>query len=61
MKGDVEGEAEKENQEREEDIDLISHKHDRALKGAYRSFVIPDAPKTDMIAPLIKPSNTSRR
>ena len=46
LKGDVESEAEKENQE--EDIDLTPHEHERALKGAYRSFVIFGAPKTDI-------------
>ena len=46
LKGDLEGEAEKENQE--EDINLTPHEHERALKGAYRSFVIPGAPKTDI-------------
>ena len=45
LKGDVESEAEKENQE--EDVNLKAHEHERALKGAYRSFVIPGAPKTD--------------
>ena len=43
----VEAEAEKENQE-EEDVDLTPHEHERALKGAYRNFVIPGAPKTDI-------------
>ena len=37
-----------EGQEQEEDVDLTSHEHERALKGAYRSFVIPGAPKTDI-------------
>ena len=46
LKGDVEAETENENQE--EDIDLIPHEHERALKGAYRSFLIPGAPKTDI-------------
>ena len=27
---------------------LTPHEHERALKGAYRSFVIPGAPKTDI-------------
>ena len=40
----MEAEAEKENQE-EEDVDLTPHEHERALKGAYRSFVIPGKPK----------------
>ena len=43
----VEAEAEKENHE-EEDVDLTPHEHERALKGAYRNFVIPGAPKTDI-------------
>ena len=47
LKGDVEGEAEKENQE-EEDVDLTPHEHERALKGAYRIFLIPGTPKTDI-------------
>ena len=49
LKGYVEGEAEKENQEKEEeDVDLTPHEDKRALKGAYRSFVIPGIPKTDI-------------
>ena len=48
LKGDVEAEGEEENQEEEEHIDLKPHEHERALKGAYRSFVIPGAPKTDI-------------
>ena len=47
LKGDVEGEAEKENKE-EEDIDLTPPEHERALGGAYRSFVMPGALKTDI-------------
>ena len=43
----VEKEAEEEQQQ-EEDIDLTPHEHERVLKGAYRSFVIPGAPKTDI-------------
>ena len=43
----MEGETEKENQE-EENVDLTPHEHERALKGAYRSFVISGAPKTDI-------------
>ena len=46
MKGDLEAVAEKENQE--EYIDLTPYEHERALKGAYRSFVMPGAPKTDI-------------
>ena len=45
----MEGEDEKENQEEEEeDVDLTPHEHERALKGAYRSFLIPGAPKKDI-------------
>ena len=47
LKGYVEGEARKENQE-EEDVDLTPHEHERALKGSYRSFMIPGTPKTDI-------------
>ena len=47
LKGDVEAECEKENQEEEENVDLMLHEHEIALKGAYRSFVIPGIPKTD--------------
>ena len=46
LKSDVEDEAEKESQE--EDVDLTPQEHERALRGAYRSFVIPGAPKTDI-------------
>ena len=45
LKNIVEKEAEEEQQQ-EEDIDLTPHEHERALKAAYRSFVIPGAPKT---------------
>ena len=48
LKEIVEKEAEEEEQQQEEDIDLTPHEHERALKGAYRSFVIPGAPKTDI-------------
>ena len=47
LKDIVEKEAEGEQQQ-EEDIDLTPHEHERALKGAYRSFVIPGTPKTDI-------------
>ena len=47
LKDIVEKEAEEEQQQ-EEDIDLTPHEHERALKGAYRSFVIPGTPKTDI-------------
>ena len=47
----MEGKAEKVNQEnqeeRGEDVDLTQDENERALKGAYRSFVISGAPKTD--------------
>ena len=39
-----EAEEQEQQQEQEEDIDLTPHKHERALKGAYRSFVIPNTP-----------------
>ena len=38
----------KEELQQEEDIDLTPHEHERALKGAYRSLVIPGASKTDI-------------
>ena len=38
----------KEQQQEKEDIDLTPHEHERALKGAYKSFVVPGAPKTDI-------------
>ena len=47
----MEGKAEKVNQEnqeeRGEDVDLTQDENERALKGAYGSFVISGAPKTD--------------
>ena len=48
LQGDVEAEAEKKNQE-EEDIDLTPHEHERTLKGAYRSFLIPGHQKKILI------------
>ena len=51
LKGILEKEAEKEQEEEkeeEEDVDLTPHEHERALKGAYRSFVIAGRPKTDV-------------
>ena len=51
LKDIVEKEAEEEQQqeeEAEEDIDLTPHKNERALKGAYRSFVTTGNPKTDI-------------
>ena len=47
LKDVVEKEAE-EDQQKEEDVDLTRHEHERALKRAYRSFLIPGAPKTDI-------------
>ena len=45
----MEGEVKKENQEEgDDDVDLTPHEHERALKGAYRTFVISGAPKTDI-------------
>ena len=46
LKDIVEKEAEEEQQQ-EEDIDLTMHEHERALKGAYRSFMMPGKPKAD--------------
>ena len=48
LQGDVEAETEKKNQE-EEDIDLTPHEHERTLKGAYRSFLIPGHQKKILI------------
>ena len=50
LKNIVEKEAEEEEhqQEEEEDFDLIPHEHERALRRAYRSFVMPGKPKTDI-------------
>ena len=47
LKDIVKKEAE-EQQQQVEDVDLTLHEHERVLKGAYRSFVIPGAPKTDI-------------
>ena len=47
LKDIVEKEAEEEQQQ-EEDVDLTPHEHERALKGAYKSFVIPGTLKTDI-------------
>ena len=45
----MEKEAEEGQQQEEEvDVDLTLKEHERALKGAYRRFVIPGAPKTDI-------------
>ena len=44
----VEKEAGEEQQQEEEYVDLTPHEHERALKGAYKSFVIPGIPKTDI-------------
>ena len=46
LKDIVEKEAEEEEQQQEEDIDLTPHEHERVLRGAYRSFMIPGTPKT---------------
>ena len=46
LKGDVESEDGKKNQEGEENIDLTPHEHESALKNACISFVIPGASKT---------------
>ena len=47
MKDIVEKEAEEEQQQ-EEDVDLTPHEHERALKGPYRSFMMPGRSKTDV-------------
>ena len=45
----MENKAEEEQQqEEEEDLHLTPHEHETALKGGYRSFVIPGALKTDI-------------
>ena len=38
----------KAEEEEEEDVDLTPHEYERALKGAYRSFMMPGKPKTDI-------------
>ena len=48
LKEIVEREAEEEEQQQEEDIDLTLHEHERALRRAYRSFLMPGKPKTDI-------------
>ena len=49
MKDIIEKETEDgQQQQEEEDVDLTPREHQRALKGAYRSFVIPGVPKTDI-------------
>ena len=44
---DIKEKEAEEEQQQEEDVDLMPHKHERTLKGAYRSFVMPGKPKTD--------------
>ena len=46
LKDIVEREAEEGQQQEEEHVDLTPHEHERALKGAYRNFVMPGASKT---------------
>ena len=48
LKDIVEKEAEEEQQQEGEDVDLTPHEHERTFKGAYKSFVIPGALKTDI-------------
>ena len=51
LKDIVEKEAEEEQQQEEEeegDVDLTPYEHERVLRGAYRSFVIPGTSKTDI-------------
>ena len=47
LKDIAEKEAEEEQQQEEDGVDLTPHEHERALKGAYRSFMMPGKPKTD--------------
>ena len=47
LKDIVEKDAEEEQQQLK-DINLTPHEHERVLKGAYRSFVMPGASKTDI-------------
>ena len=49
LKDIVENEVgEEKDQQQEEDVDLTPHEQKRALKGAFRSFVMPGKPKTDI-------------
>ena len=49
LKGIVEKEAEEEEQQQQEEgIDLTLKEHERTLKAAYRSFLIPCTHKTDI-------------
>ena len=49
LKDIVEKEAEGQQQQEEgEDVDLTPSDYERALEGAYRGFVIPGIPKTDI-------------
>ena len=48
LKDIVEKEAEEGQKQEEEEIDLIPHELETALKGAYRSFVMAGKPKTDI-------------
>ena len=42
------GKGQQQEEEEEKDVSLTPHEHEKALKGAYRSFVIPSTPKTDV-------------
>ena len=63
----MEDEAEKENRKEEKDLDLTTHEHERALKEAYRSFVLPGKLRTDkgsyldQTKPLIETFITNQR
>ena len=49
LKDAAEKKAKKENQEQTEDeVDLTHQEHDRALKEAYRNFLIPRLVKADI-------------
>ena len=58
LKDIVEKKAEEEAKEQQQkDIDLTPHEHERTLKGAYRYFVVPGAPKTDIEGYFDKPKS----
>ena len=48
MEKRTEEEQQQEEEEQEEDLVLTPHEYEKALKGAYKSFVIPGVPKTDI-------------
>ena len=48
MEKRTEEEQQQEEEEQEEDLVLTPHEYEKALKGAYKSFVIPGVPQTDI-------------